>query len=71
MKQRLEEIKNMKSEDLVKEKETLSAKYLLERAKLVASDVKSSKEIRGIKKEICWISTIINEKFYSNLGVKE
>jgi ribosomal protein L29 len=64
MKERLEAIKKMEYKQLVKEKNGLVSKYLLESAKLAASGIKNTKKTKDVKKEISWVETFINKKIY-------
>lgn len=65
MKERFAEIKKMSYKDLLKEKNELVSKYLIDSAKLVSSGNKNNKKTKDIKREIAWVETFISEKIYT------
>lgn len=65
MKERFAEIKKMSYKDLLKEKNELVSKYLIDSAKLVSSGNRNNKKTKDIKREIAWVETFISEKIYT------
>lgn len=70
MKERFQAIKKMDYAALLKEKDELGSRFLLESAKNISAGAKNTKKTNDIKKEIAWVETLISEKLYSQL-VKE
>jgi len=67
MNEKYEAIKKMDYKALLKEKNDLVSKYLIESAKLVSSGNKNTRKTKDIKREVAWVETQISEKLYQEV----
>ena len=61
-KQILENFRKMKTQELIKEKESMKLSLVQKSAKLTESGTKSSTEIKSIRKNLARIDTLISER---------